>query len=174
MRSEDLEEFKRQAGVMVAGFPGYVVTDRDALLEALWRGLQRMDLLVFARVVDYAVSGEAQIQPKMKLTAAIVWEMSRKLRSRAPITEPPVKSGDRFAVITTKFLWLFMYKKGPFAPAVLQALLDAKRKLIDDYRLIAAEEEITDTEFGEQCYRKFAAITGCNDVKFDDERRSAA
>jgi hypothetical protein len=152
--SKDKDEFTRQANVLIAGVTCFV-KDGEATIEALWRGLQRMDLLLFARVVDYAVSGEANIPLKSKLTASLVWEMSKSMRSRGPAIAQPLKSEDRFAVIATKFLWLFMYKKGPFSPERL-------------------EEEVTDEEYGHSVYRRFASITGCNDVRFDDERRSAA
>ena len=54
MRSNDLQDFTRQVEVLCAGFN---VPPTEQRIEALWRGLQHMDLTVFTRVVECALAG---------------------------------------------------------------------------------------------------------------------
>jgi hypothetical protein len=168
VRSNDLRDFTSQVEVLCAGFN---VPPTEQRVEALWRGLQAMDLMVFTRVVECALAGgtERLVIEKMP-TSPQLWLLSRSMKSRAPVREQPSqpeRTGDRFQIITSKMLWLFMWRKGPFEPQALRSLLDAKEQLEIDYRMIAEEEVITDEEYGTAVYRKFASIVGCTDIKLE-------
>lgn len=163
MHKDDFDAFTKQAEVLCAGFN---VPPTDDRIEALWRGLQAMHLGQFTRVVEVALTGGNDKQRIEKMpTTPQLWNLSRSMRARAPAKVDLPPAGDRFQVIVSKFLWLFIFRKGPFAPDVLAQLLAAKDQLIRDYRIISAEEDISDLQFGTATYQRFAKIIGCDDVR---------
>jgi hypothetical protein len=176
MHKDDFPAFTKQVEVLCAGFN---VPPTDLRLEALWRGLQAMNMGQFTRVVEVALTGGTDKQPIERMpTTPQLWALARSMRAQAPARpSKPEPVGDRFEVITTKFLYLFLRKKGPLAPEALQSVLAAKPKLINDWRTIASEEPITDVEFGVAVYRRFAQILGVKDIpdhELNDVVRSAA
>lgn len=80
MHSGDREEFENQVRTLCAGFnvpPG----DR---IEAYWRGLAKMDLPTFARVVEHALGADG---PEKIPTTGQCWQISKQMRSRPRVFE---------------------------------------------------------------------------------------
>lgn len=168
MRSEDETEFKRQAEVLMAGYPGFI-SDRDSLVTALWRGLQRMDLLLFARIVDHVLSGEADISAKAKLTPGLLWGLSRSMRSRGPVSQQPQEPStqyDHFHGFAQRALLVFLRQRGGASAASLGRLLAEKNRIVSDFRLIATEDVVTADEFREAMFRAFDRVF--EDASFDE------
>ena len=80
MHTADREEFDKQLNALCAGYDK-PVGDRG---DAYWRGLAKMDLPTFARVVEFAL-GEGG--PEKIPTTGQCWQISKQLRARPRVFE---------------------------------------------------------------------------------------
>ena len=157
------EDFNRQMTTLCAAFN---VPAKPETFESYWQAFKNLHLAAFTRMVEHAIGPEGETT-KIP-TVGQMWEIYRGFRKRADAAAPPPKpapTGDRFQVITGKVLWLFMWRKGPFSPDTLAQLLVAKSQLIHDYRLIAAEEQISDLQFGMATYQRYSRVLGVDDLR---------
>lgn len=93
MQAVDREEFTRQLGELCAGFNVPVGERKDAY----WRGLAKMELPTFARVVEHCL-GEGG--PEKIPTTRGVWALSKSVRPRytpEPLAKP-AWTGDRWDI----------------------------------------------------------------------------
>lgn len=160
MRSDDLEAFTKQVEVLCAGFN---VPPTDLRVEALWRGLQAMDLIMFSRVVECALAGgtERHVVEKMP-TAPQLWNLSRSMRARAPSPaqrhdEPP-RQFDHFHGFAQRALMVFLRERGGASGESLKRLVAEKNRVLADFRLIASEDVVTADEFREALFKAFARV----------------
>lgn len=86
MDSSDRQEFERQMSVLCAGF-GVPVGDR---VEAYWRAFNRLALVEFSRVVDYAISPDSDLE-KMP-TVKQLWLSRKQMRRVSHKPEPNGKN----------------------------------------------------------------------------------
>ena len=102
MHTADREEFDKQLHALCAGYDK-PVGDRG---DAYWRGLAKMDLPTFARVVEFAL-GEGG--PEKIPTTGQCWQISKQLRARPRVFEhekPPASTwkGDAWDVVANNHL----------------------------------------------------------------------
>lgn len=153
MRSNDLPEFTRQVEVLCAGFN---IPPTDLRVEALWRSLQSMDLMVFTRVVEFALTGGGGTE-KMP-TAPQIWNLSRQMKARAPVREQPRDTGaqyDHFHGFGQRALMAFLKSHGPASTDSLQRLVAAKNRIVAEFRMISGEDAVTADELREALFRAF-------------------
>lgn len=81
MFSGDRAEFDKQLATMMGGFPGYFLTDERR--ESYWRGLQKMPMAAFVRLIDFILSEDG---PEKIPSVHALWELHRKNR----VTHVPV------------------------------------------------------------------------------------
>ena len=103
MYSGDREEFERQLRSLCAGYDK-PVGDR---VDAYWRGLEKMDLATFARIVEHCL---AEGGPDKMPTTGQCWQISRKLRAPRPVFEHEkpkehVVPGDAWDRVANHHLW---------------------------------------------------------------------
>lgn len=136
MLSTDREAFDAQLAVLFGGFPKPFLT--DARKEAYWRGLQKMPLPLFTRVVDEALAdGGVDEVPSING----VWNISRSLRRRSQPAEdaaPKLKLSDCHAYGNRALYW-WLWTKGAATAASMQKILAAKDRLCDAYDSITSE-----------------------------------
>lgn len=130
MLSTERTDFESQLAVLFGGFPTFLTPPR---IEAYWRGLQKMQLSVFVRCVDYALSESGG---EKLPTVNAIWQISRNLRSVAPPRQqandaPPV---DHFANLGNRWLLAFLLNKQGASPACLPQLLAIKNRIVDQFR----------------------------------------
>lgn len=159
MRSDDLQGFTSQVEVLCAGFN---VPPTEQRVEALWRGLQAMELMVFTRVVECALAGgtERLVIEKMP-TAPQLWNLSRQMKASAPAPvyrEEPQKPFDHFHGFAQRALMVFLQQKGAASAASLKRLVAEKNRVVADFRLIASEDVVTADEFREALFRAFGRV----------------
>lgn len=139
MLQRDFDEFTRQASVLFAGFNVPATQER---IEAYWRGLQRMDLLVFTRVVEYALGGNGV---EKLPTAPQLWSLQKSMRARpaaAPIGES-APAFDSLHCFGQRCLLRWLRENGPVEDAALVQLVSEKNRLIEQFHVIATEEQLT-------------------------------
>ena len=94
MQLADRAQFDSQLGALCAGFNVPVTELRS---EAYWRGLERMQLSQFARVVSHALGEDG---PERIPTASQCWVIWKQIRHRRPQataqTEPAEPQCDHF------------------------------------------------------------------------------
>lgn len=157
MQLADRAQFDSQLGALCAGFNVPVTELRS---EAYWRGLERMQLSQFARVVSHALGEDG---PERIPTASQCWAIWKQIRHRrAPTAEsPPVAPApqfDHFHGFGQRCLLRFLRSVGGVDDGTLGRLVAEKNRLLGQYRLIATEEEITADELRERLLVSFARI----------------
>jgi hypothetical protein len=138
MRQTDFDEFTRQCSVLCAGFNVPATPER---IDAYWRGLQKMDVLVFARVVEHALG---QGGPERIPTVPQLWNLQRAMRSRpAPQMAEPEREYDSLHCFAQRCLLRWLMENGPVGDEMLPRLVAEKNRLLEQFRVIAAEEKLT-------------------------------
>jgi len=89
----DREEFARQLRELCAGF-NVPMGEREA---AYWRGLAKMEIATFARVVEHCLGDDG---PDKIPTTRGVWALSKSMRARSAPAAPtrPAWSGDKWDI----------------------------------------------------------------------------
>ncbi len=154
--SAERVEFNAQMAVLCAGFNVPPTAER---LEAYWVGLSKMQMPAVVRVVDYALGQDG---PEKIPNAPALWMIYRKLKSTA---RPAPSAGDMqgpvvdaYTAFANRALMVFLQQRGAADPAVLPRLVDEKNRIAGDFRIIAAEEEVTPEEFRERLFAAFARV----------------
>ena len=157
MQLADRAQFDSQLGALCAGFNVPVTELRS---EVYWRGLERMQLSQFARVVSHALGEDG---PERIPTASQCWVIWKQIRHRRPQataqTEPAEPQCDHFHGFGQRCLLRFLRERGGVDAAVLPRLVAEKNRLLDQYRIIATEEEITADELRERLLTAFAMVS---------------
>lgn len=144
MLSDDRKAFEEQLAVLFGGFPQFLTPPR---IEAYWRGLQKMQLSMFIRCVDYLL-GE---QGSDKLpTVNTIWQTSKNLRAPLPRKEESLRVEDHrtnFEQYADHLLLNYFMRRGAPSRASLAEIIADKKRLCAQYFEINSEERITDEEF---------------------------
>lgn len=172
MQTADRPDFVAQLKALCAG---YNIPCKPETEDAFWRGLSRMPVSSFARVVDHALSEDG---PEGFPNVRKVWALHRQLRRPAPAPEAPPQQVDALTLDGyTKFanraLWRFLYDHNGAASAALAALTAEKNRVADQFRLIATEERVTAQEFREALFSAFRRVhkpMAWRDVEADRQR----
>ena len=156
MLSSERAEFDQHLGTLCAGFNVPMTELRG---EAYWRGLAKMQLSTFARVVEHALGQDG---PERIPTATQCWALSKQLRAQlpratqsesAPTVEPLVAFGNRC-------LLKLLRETCGTDPETLARLVAEKNRLAADFRLIATEETLTAAEVREAMFAGFQRVSG--------------
>ena len=153
----DRAQFDSQLGALCAGFNVPVTELRS---EAYWRGLERMQLSQFARVVSHALGEDG---PERIPLVPKCWAIWKQIRHRRPVAaaapvevQPP--QYDALHGFAQRCLLRFLREAGGVDDGTLGRLVAEKNRLLGQYRLIATEEEITADELRERLLVSFARI----------------
>jgi hypothetical protein len=150
--STDRPAFDAQIAVLFGAFPTFL---SDARREAYWRGLQKMPPVLFERVVDVAINEEKL--PNVHR----IWEISRELRqqSSAPRreeTDAEKRPLDDFIAHGNRCLLSFLRTNGGATNESLKAMVAAKNKLVDDFRMVCQDEPEAALELRDKLNEAFA------------------
>lgn len=131
MLSTERKDFDEQLEVLFGGFTQFLTPNRK---EAFWRGLQKMQLSMFARCVDYLLgdSGDDKLP-----TPNRIWQVSRQLRQRPSMEKPAVEQPEFDAVhaFGQRCLLVFLQQTPEqIDEAALQRLVAAKNKIVAVFR----------------------------------------
>lgn len=154
MQSADRAEFIRLVEMLCAGFN---VPPIEMRVEAYWRGLQKMDLPIFARVVEYVLGSNG---PERIPTVPQVWNLQREMRrsTRAPVptaNHPAPASFGPFHCFGQRCLMRWLMQNGPASAEQLERLIEVKNLLVGQYRQVATECEVTAEEVRESLLAAF-------------------
>lgn len=155
MQLADRAMFEDQLGALCAGFN---VPMTDLRTDAYWRGLQKMQLGQFARVVEFAL-GESG--PERIPTVPQCWNILRQQRTNAT-KQPQESSGgsapafDAMHGFGQRCLMRWLFERGPVDELRLTRLIAEKNRLVADFREIARSEEVTAEEVRQAMFGAFA------------------
>lgn len=156
MQLADRAQFDSQLGALCAGFNVPVTELRS---EAYWRGLERMQLSQFARVVSHALGEDGPERIPTASQCWVLWKQIRHRRAPGPESAPPqAPQFDHFHGFGQRCLLRFLRAAGGVDEDTLGRLVAEKNRLLGQYRLIATEEEITADELRERLLVSFARI----------------
>lgn len=135
MLQTDRAEFDRQMSLLCAGYNVHASADR---LEAYWRGLAKMELPTFVRVVEHCLGEQG---PEKLPTARTVWPLARSLRRRSgpPEAPPSLWRGDEWASAGNRHLMAHlmrrMLKHQGFNAPETAILVESKNAWVEDCRI---------------------------------------
>lgn len=152
MLSTERPAFEQQLGVLCAGFNVAVTTER---IDAYWRGLAKMGLLAFERVVEFAL-GE-QGPPKIPIPSHC-WLLHRQLRGQLFVADKAPMQSDALAQHAQVVLLSFLRHRRGASQASLIALIAAKNLLVEQFRCITSEEPSASLELRDRLTEAFAAV----------------
>lgn len=159
MLSPDREQFEIHLGTLCAGFNVPVTELRT---EAYWRGLQKMQLGQFARMVEFALGEHG---PERIPTVPQCWSLWRQARTRAAshpaqsVTESQ-PAFDRLHAFGQRCLRRYLMALGGVPEQELTRLVFEKNRIVSQFRVIATEEPVTAAELREALFAAFARIGG--------------
>lgn len=140
MNSTERQDFEGELAVLFAAFPPLRM--QPAHVDAYWRGLAKMTMPMFRRVLERVLDpekGEERLPSPKRL-----WQIHREIRSESRAqAQPPAKDDrpfDAFVAHGNRVLLSYLRTHGGASRESLQAMIAAKNKLIADYRLICEEE----------------------------------
>lgn len=153
MLSSDRTEFEGQLGTLCAGFN---VPMTDLRTEAYWRGLAKMQLSQFARVVEHALGAEG---PERIPTATQCWSISRQFRTQRPsaanAAPPESRPFDPMTAFGNRCLFRFLREVGGTDERTLRRLVDEKNRVARNFAQIATEEKLSADEVREAMLKAF-------------------
>lgn len=155
MLSTERSEFADHLGTLCAGF-NVPVTDLRS--EAYWRGLAKMPLGQFVRVVEHALGPDG---PERIPTAPQCWTIARSLRTRpkAATATVPERAFETFAAFGNRCLLRFLTDRGGVEPHTLAQLVAEKTRIADQFRDVASECEVSAEEVREALFAAFKRVT---------------
>jgi hypothetical protein len=135
--STEREGFEAQLAMLCAGFNVPATAERK---DAYWRGLAKMSLPAFTRVVEYALGKDG---PEDLPTSPRCWALLRELREQqrggtAP-TASPTPSYDQYHVHAQGWLAAFLVRRSltdlpPLSDAEIGRLVATKNRVLQQYR----------------------------------------
>jgi hypothetical protein len=117
-----------------------------------------MQLGQFARVVEFALSERG---PERIPTVPQCWTLAKQLRAAAPRATPreePPPTYDSLHCFAQRCLLRWLRENGPVADGTLAALVAEKNRLLDQFRIIAAEEELSADDVRPAMFKAFARL----------------
>jgi hypothetical protein len=157
MDNSHRKEFEAQIAQLCAAFPPtFASADR---IEAYWRGLGKMPMSGVVRCVDYAISDEYEEDriPSPKQ----LWRIYRQLRAQSVTVEQHEKRvndpRDIYARFADHIFLNYLMRKG-CALDVLPKLVEIKKQITENYRLIASEEEVEASDMRDKLVRRWDKV----------------
>lgn len=158
MLGTERQAFEHQVGVLCAGFNVPATSER---FEAYWKGLGKMQLGTFERIVEHALGEEG---PDKIPTSQQCWTIHRKLRQdqrereRAPQQTAIVPERDTLHCHGQRVMLSFLrHQTCGASQASLLRMIAAKNKLIEQYRWITQDEPEAAGELRDKLWEAFAA-----------------
>jgi hypothetical protein len=153
MRPDDRGEFVRLMEMLCSGFN---VPSTDLRAEAYWRGLQRMDIAIFARCVERALGERG---PEKMPTVPQVWNIYRDIKTKPALDvrqEPSIYDG--IHAFGQRYMLRFLMRDGPVSDSALARLIQAKNRIIGQFREIRRDDpSVTADEVRSALDRVFSA-----------------
>ena len=156
MQLADRAQFDSQLGTLCAGF-NVPVTDLRS--EAYWRGLAKMQLGQFARVVEHALGPDG---PERIPTAPQCWTIARQLRAQRPrATEPAATQPTVTPLVAfgNRCLLRYLREARGVDDSTLARLVAEKGRIAANFAMIASEETVTAEEVRAAMFAAFAQAT---------------
>jgi hypothetical protein len=148
MQAGDREEFEAQVKLLCAGYDR-PVADR---LEAYWKGLGKMAIIEFARVVEFAIGEDG---PEKLPDTHACWRILKQLKTRA--SKPPAMPAlpkahlpdDHLAFFANRILLRHVIWRGGIGERELTACLKVKAAVVREFApfVIERDELATKGEF---------------------------
>jgi hypothetical protein len=158
MLSTERPEFVKLLGALLAGFNAPITDER---IEGYWRGLMKLNLIAFERVVEYALGEHG---PEKLPTAPGCWNIHRELHSQqrvseaAPLQAALVPERDALYLHGQRVLLSFLRHKGGTSDAEMRAMLAAKATLLEQYRWILQDEPAAAAELRDKLWSLFEGL----------------
>ncbi len=156
MLSTDRTEFQDHLGTLCAGFNVPMTELRN---EAYWLGLRNMQLGQFVRVVEHALGEDGPERIPTATQCWLLWKKIRAQRPRAPL--PPVSAElthDALHCFGQRCLLRWLRENGPVSDDVLPRLVAEKNRLLEQFRIIADEEQLTAEDVRPAMLRGFGLV----------------
>jgi hypothetical protein len=164
MNSSDRGEFETQLDTLLAGFNVPRTTER---VDAYWRGLSKLSLLSFARMVDVCLEGQGPTDKNGRPilpTPPQIWQLHHlrqhqaREQQRTPI-ESHKRSGperDMFELYGNRVLFNFLIRRTVgCAHDACMRMVEAKDKLVADYRALGEDMPETSLELRDKLLERF-------------------
>lgn len=178
MNSTERKEFEDELAVLFAAFPPLRM--QTAHIDAYWRGLGKMAMPMFQRVIARVLDpekGEDKLPSPRR-----IWSISRELVSESRAAAQPAATQapqlDTFESYGNRVLFWFLTScpsaspdpelsplrgeqrdmRGAATPDSLCAMVAAKNKLVADYRLICSEEPGAALELRDALIERFRTL----------------
>jgi hypothetical protein len=152
VQTADRPLFEDQLGALCAGFN---VPMTELRTDAYWRGLQKMHLVQFARVVEYALSERG---PERIPTVPQCWALLKQQRATRPadVIQPVATATyDALHCFAQRCLLRWLRENGPVPAEALQRIVSEKNRLLDQFRVIATEERLVADDVRPAMFRGF-------------------
>lgn len=154
MNSTERPAFEDHLAQLLAGYDRKSTPER---IEAYWRGLNRMPLVAFERVVDYALGEKG---PEELPTPKRCWQIYRDMRAapaagpgRAQI-DPSFTKADIWA---NRWLFGYLGERGAASRASLTKLVEVKNKIAASCSGIP-DDELDPKELRETLFQAFDRV----------------
>lgn len=159
MQQADRGEFDAQIRLLFAGFNQFM---RDETCEAYWLALNKFPLITIIRAVEFSLSDKGPETvpkaPKLREIAFAVRSQSRAPGATAKPAAQPDRQYDDWHTFGQRRLLAFLRAYGPFSEPTMQALVAEKNRLLEQWKIIEAEEPIEAAEVFEALHKGFMRI----------------
>lgn len=153
MNSTERPAFEDHLAQLLAGYDRKSTPER---IEAYWRGLNRMPLVAFERVVDHALSDKG---PDHIPSPKQCWQIYRDMRA-TPTSAPLAARDPKFTkadIWANRWLFGYLSMKGAASRASLPKLIAAKNKIAASCSDIP-DEELDPRELRELLFPAFDKV----------------
>lgn len=125
MNSTERPQFEKHLAQLLAGYDRKSTPER---IEAYWRALNRMPLIAFERVVDFALGERG---PEELPTPKRCWQIYRDMRA-TPASAPLAARDPKFTqadIWANRWLFGYLAQQGGASRASLAKLVEVKNKI---------------------------------------------
>lgn len=154
MNSTERPQFEEHLTQLLAGYDRKATPDR---IEAYWRGLNRMPLVAFERVVDYALGEKG---PEELPTPKRCWQIYRDMRAAPASADGRAKVDPRFTkadIWANRWLFGYLAQQGAASRASLTKLVEVKNKIAASCSGIP-DDELDPQELRETLFQAFDRV----------------
>lgn len=145
MRTADFPEFKKQFGMLCETYDRKRTQDLD---DAYWKALELMSLADFKRASDLAMQRAGTDGYERMPKPGKLWQLRDDSRQRPQAPEKHEQQPEYSAVHrhAQRCMTAFLWEKGGASEAALLDMIEAKQRIVADFKLIATEDQITGGE----------------------------
>ena len=170
MNGNDRPAFESQVSILCAAYNVPATPER---IEGFWASFGgKVSLAAFAKVVAHALGEDGT--EKMP-TVHQLWTIYRKNKPTLQGAAQPVKvqsEFDNYHAYGNRTLFGFLMAKQGVDAVILPQLIDAKNRIMGQYREVEREEAVESEEIRKQLYRTWETIFAAQHQDMDQAARS--